>query len=82
MSTAKQIATTIHDVVNETTATAEDIHRSIAELPLSLLGSLTPLEEPVKEIRELHARSIHAVYGLIRLVNDRVEQMAVEILPK
>jgi hypothetical protein len=29
-----------------------------------------------KEVREKQARTIGAIYGLIRRVNDRVEQMA------
>ena len=81
MSTAQQIARTIHDVVNEGTTTVEDLHRSIAELPLRFLGSVEPFEQPMNDVRDVHARSIGAIYGLIRRVNDRVGQLAVEILP-
>ena len=75
MDTPQQVATTIHDLVNEVTTTVEDMHRSIAELPLTLLGSVKPFEEPVKEIRDVQARSITAIYGLIRRINDRVEEI-------
>jgi hypothetical protein len=77
MNMAERIATTIHDAIDEGTATVEDIHRSIAELPLSLLGSLKPLEKPVKQVQEVQARCIGAIYGLIRRVNDRVKQTTV-----
>ena len=75
LRTARRAAWGIHDLVNEVTTTVENVHRSIAELPLTFLGSIKPLEEPVKEVREVQARSIGAIYGLIRRVNDRVEQL-------
>lgn len=75
MDTPQHVATTIHDLVNDVTTTVEDLHRSIAELPLTVLESVKPLQEPVKEIRDVQARSISAIYGLIRRINDRVEEI-------
>jgi hypothetical protein len=76
MSTVQQIATTIHDVVDDVTTAVEDIHHAIGDLPLRLLGSLEILDGPVKQVREARTRTIGAIYDLIRRVNDRVEQMA------
>jgi hypothetical protein len=76
MTRVEQIATAIHDVVDDVTTSVEKIHRSIGDLPLSLLGSLEPLEGPVQRVREARARALGAIYGLIRRVNDRVVQMA------
>jgi len=75
MDTPQHVATAIHDLVNDVTTTVEGLHRSIAELPLTFLESVKPLEEPVKEIRDVQARSITAIYGLIRRINDRVEEI-------
>jgi hypothetical protein len=75
MNTPQHVSTAIHDLVNEVTTTVEDLHRSIAELPLTFLESVKPLEEPIKEIRDVQARSITAIYGLIRRINDRVEEI-------
>jgi hypothetical protein len=76
MSTLQQIVTTIHDVVDDVTTAVEDIHRAIGDVPLSLLASLEVLEEPVKQVREVRGRTLGAIYGLIRRVNDRVERLA------
>ena len=76
MTTVKRVATTIHDVVDGVTTAVEDIHRSIGDLPLSLLESVEPLERSVKQVRAARARAIGAVYGLIRRVNDRVARLA------
>lgn len=78
MSRAQQIATTVHDIIDEVTTTVEDIHRSIAELPLSCFESL----KLSGEVREAQARSIGAIYTLIRRCNDRVGQAVAEILPQ
>ena len=72
MTTAKQIAESIHDTIDESTATIEDIHRSIAELPFDMLASFEPFKETVEDVRDVQARSIKGVYGLVRTVNDRV----------
>ena len=80
MSTARDIAKLIHDVVDEGTTTVENIHRSIADAPLDVLEPIDSLEEPIKEVRNVQDRSIGAIYGLIRRVNDEVGQLATKVL--
>ena len=78
--TTKTIATAIHDTIKDGAATIGEIHRSIADLSLELLGMFKPLEEPVKELRDLQSRTITSVYGLICRANDRVEEVVAEVL--
>jgi hypothetical protein len=80
MNAAKSIAVSIHDTIADVTTAVEDIHRSIAEFPLASLESIEPLQKPVKEVRAVHARSIGTVYGLVHRINDRVGQIAAEVL--
>jgi hypothetical protein len=77
MSATKTFATTIHDAIDEVTTTVEGVHKSIADLPLEALGniSISPLEKTLDEIRAAQARSIGAVYELIRNVNGRVRRL-------
>ena len=82
MSSPKTIAETIHATINDATAAAEDIHRSIAELPLRAVGSIESLEKPVEEVRRVQERSIGAIYGLIRRINDRVGQLTTDLLDR
>lgn len=81
MNSPKDLAVAIHDTINDVTKAVEDIHRSIAEAPLDVMGSIEPFEQPLKEVRAVQDRSITAIYGLIRRVNDRVGEMTAELLP-
>jgi hypothetical protein len=75
MSATKNFASTIHDAIDEVTTTVEGVHKSIADLPFEALGTIPPLEKSLEDIRAAQARSIAAVYGLIRNVNRRVRQV-------
>jgi hypothetical protein len=81
MSSPKDLAATIHDTINDVTTAVENIHRSIADAPLDMMGAIEPLERPVKDMRVVQDRSITAIYGLIRRINDRVGQITAELLP-
>ena len=78
--TTKTLTTAIHDTIEDGATTIEEIHRSIADLSLELLGTFKPLEEPVKELRDLQSRAIASAYGLVRRANDRVEEVVAEVL--
>ena len=76
MSAPKTLATRIHDAVDDVTTRVEGIHQSVAGYPLEKLGSnITPLEETLDQVRAAQARSIAAIYQLIRTVNGRVRRL-------
>ena len=75
MITRKNLVPTVHDTIDDVTRAVEDIHRSVADLPLDLLGRLTSLETTLEPVRDGQARSIAAVYDLVRQVNARVRQL-------
>ena len=66
--------------LNDVTTTVEDIHRAIANMPLSQLETLEPLEGSVRQVRDIQDRSISAVYGLVRQINDRVGEFTTDVL--
>lgn len=80
MIAASSIAPTVHDTIDEVARAVEDIHKSIADLPLDLLGRLTSLETSLEPVRDGQARSITAVYDLVRHVNARVRQLTTAAL--
>jgi hypothetical protein len=59
---------------------AEEIHRSIACIPLDLLEKVDGLEEAVDGVRKLQDRSISAVYDLVRGINHEVGRVADDLL--
>jgi hypothetical protein len=71
----RSLVSTIHDAIDGVTTTVEEIHRSVADLPLEALGSITPLKDALDEVRAAQDRSIAAVYELIRTVNARVRRL-------
>ena len=80
MSEAKRIADLIQEAVDKGATTAEEIHRSIADLPLKVLDNVEFLKKPVKEVRRVQDRSIGAVYDLIRGINEQVGKLADDML--
>jgi hypothetical protein len=76
MSAPKSLVTRIHDVVDDVATRVEGLHRSVADFPLEVLGTtITPLEQALDQVRSAQARSIGAVYELIRSVNGRVRRL-------
>jgi hypothetical protein len=58
----------------------EEIHRSIADLPLGVLERLGLFEASAKDVRLIQETSIGAIYDLIRKVNHEVSRLAGELL--
>ena len=75
MSAPKNLVTRIHDAVDDVTTRVEGIHRSVADFPLEVLGGITPLEHALDQVRSAQARSIGALYDLIRTVNGQVRRI-------
>jgi hypothetical protein len=75
IAAATTLTPVVHDTIDEVARAVEDIHKSVADFPLDLLGRLTSLETKLEPVRDGQARSIAALYGLVRHVNDRVRQL-------
>jgi len=82
MGDEKTLSELIEDVVERCATTAEEIHRAIAELPLSVLERLELFEKTASEVRKVQDSSIGAIYDLIRDVNHKVAQLSGELLEK
>ena len=70
----------IQDAVDKGATTVEEIHKSIADLPLKVLEESELLRGPAKEVRRLQDRTIGAIYDVIRDVNERVGTLGSELL--
>ena len=70
----------IRDAVDEGATSVEEIHKAIANLPLDVLERNGLFEETAAEVRKVQDRSIGAVYDVIRQVNDRVTELAGDLL--
>ncbi len=70
----------IEDAIDKGAKTVEDVHKSIAALPLKILEQNDLLRGPAKEVRRVQDQSIGAVYDLIRDVNREIGTFASELL--
>ena len=79
-SERKALARLIQDAIDKGATTVEDIHKSIADLPLKILEESELLKGPAREVRRVQDHTIGAVYDLIRRINDQVGSVASELL--
>jgi hypothetical protein len=70
----------VQQTIDQTTTTIEGIHKSIAELPLDMMGRIGVLTRSADDIRDLQDRSITTVYDVVRDVNQRVTGLISDLL--
>jgi len=76
----KALARFIQDAIDRGATTVEEIHKSIADLPLKMLEESELLRRPAKEVRRVQDQTIGAIYDVIRGINEQVGTMASELL--
>ena len=82
MSSEKQtLAGLVQDAIDKGATTVEEIHKSIADLPLKILEDSDLLKTPAKEVRRVQDLAIGRIYDLIRDINQRVGKLAAQLLP-
>jgi hypothetical protein len=78
----KALAQFIEEAIEKGATTVEDVHKSIADLPLKILEESELLRGPAKEVRRVQDHTIGAIYDLIRHINQQVGTLASELLDK
>ena len=81
-SDKQKISKLIEEAVDKGATTAEEITRSIAELPISILESLGFGEKPSQEVRQIQDASIGAIYDMVRDINRNVAELADDLIKK
>ncbi len=76
----RKLADVVRREVDAGANTVEEIHRSIARMPLEVFAKLDIFEQATKEVRKVQDTSIGAIYDLIRKVNHEVTKLAKELL--
>lgn len=77
----KALARLIEDIINEGANSAEDIHRAVLDLPVTMLENLG-LKSTSKNMKKVQDSSIGAVYKLIHEINHEVANLATRLLDK
>ena len=76
----KSLVRLIEEAVDKGATTAEEIHRAVAELPVSVLEKLEFLDAARSEVKRIQDTSIGALYELIRDINHKIAKLAVDVL--
>jgi hypothetical protein len=82
MTNRKSVTRLIQEAIDKGATTVEEIHKSVADLPLKMLEERELLRGPAKEVRRVQDRTIGAVYDLIREINEQVGNLASDLLNK
>ena len=70
----------VQDAIDKGATTVEEIHKSIADLPLDILEGSELLRGPAKEVRRVQDLTIGAIYDVIRRINRQIGTLASELL--
>ncbi len=70
----------LRDAVDRTATTAEEIHKAVADLPLRVLERAGLFDDTVAAARRFQTDAIGAVYDVVRQVNQRVGELADDLL--
>ena len=80
MADDKTLVQLIEEAVDKGATTAEEVHRAVVELPVSVLEKLELFGQARDEVKRIQDTSIGAIYDLIRDVNHKVATLADEML--
>lgn len=72
----------IEEVVAQSATTVEEIHKSIADLPLKLMEESELLRKPAREVRRLQDKVIGAIYDVVRDTNRRIAKLVSDLLER
>jgi hypothetical protein len=81
-ATRKGVTKLVQEAIDKGATRVEEIHKSIADLPLKVLEERNLLRGPAKEVRRVQDRTIRAIYDLIRDINEQAGNLASELLAK
>ncbi len=72
----------VKDVIDKGAKSVEDVHQAIAKLPLKYLQNVEKMKKPAGDMMSVQEKTIGYVYDLIHNVNDKVDDIAKDILKR
>jgi adenine C2-methylase RlmN of 23S rRNA A2503 and tRNA A37 len=76
----REIRSVVKNAIDQGATNVEQVHQTIAKLPLKYLERIEKIEDEAKDVMKVQEKTIGYVYDLIRNVNDKVSDIAKEIL--
>jgi methylphosphotriester-DNA--protein-cysteine methyltransferase len=79
-NSTKGVRELIHDAVDSTTTTVQNIHQAIANAPFDALAEVDGLARLARDLHETQDRVVSAVYDTVRKVNREIQQVGDDLL--
>ncbi len=76
----REIRSVVKNAIDQGATNVEQVHQTVAKLPLKYLERIEKIEDEARDVRNVQEKTIGYVYDLIRNVNDKVSDIAKEIL--
>ncbi len=78
----RELKDLVQEAIDKGATTVEQVHKTIANMPLDVLEKIEPISPAVKEVRKVHDATIGNVYEIIRTINQKVGEIANDLLSK
>lgn len=78
----REIKKLIKAAVDNGAKNVEEVHQAIAGMPYKYVEKIQMLENSARNVKEAQEKTIGQVYKLLRNINDKVDELAEDILDK
>ena len=82
ISDAKLVQKLIKETVDNVSEDIERVHQKVVSLPIEYIGKMKRMEKISKDVQEIQENAIGHVYDLVRIVNEKVNDVTLSILKK
>jgi hypothetical protein len=79
-NSTKGVRELIHDSVDSTATTVQNIHETIANAAFDALAKVDALERSARDLRETQDTVVSAVYDTVRKINRKTRQLGDDLL--
>ncbi len=78
----REIRSLIKEAIDSGAENVEQVHQAIAKMPFKYLEKIDMLENAASKVKEAQEKTIGQVYKTLKKFNDKVDDMAEEMLKK
>jgi hypothetical protein len=82
ISDLQEMQNVVRDAVDDAAENVEKVHQKIISLPPKYLGKIERFEDLSSDIQEVQEKTLGHVYDLIKTINNKFNDIAVDVLKR
>lgn len=82
VSDLREIRKLVNEAIEKGANNVEQVHQAIAKMPFKYLEKIQVIEGAARNVKEKQEKTIGQVYDALRKVNEKVDELAEEMLKK